>query len=280
MFWLWSANMSFIRIDPREVLSCGSFYSILLGSTTLSNVFLASSGIDRTVMILYPALYRSIVTQSRIILRLISITKIVILLLIPQHFYFHYNSRTTLFFCEFYPSTDRRRIRLWILTHAILFVSVPSLIVCICSGILLYNRCKHKRLHKKNSSVGARRMQRNSILIFLASLWLFLSLLPACILEIWMAHERLFDHDSHCSTRWKFYKILFNCFLTLSSINYSNKFYLHIVIFTAARKNFIKFITCKSDQQSSIPIRMSDRNNNEQRLLSSVDQTEGKPIEG
>jgi hypothetical protein len=271
MFWLWSASMLFTRIDPREVISCGSFYSILFGSTKLSNVFLASLSIERSVMIVYPARYRSIVTQSRIVLRIILITIIVILLVIPHHFYFRYNPSTTLFLCEFDPSADRRRIRLWTLIHSILFVSVPSLIVCICASILLHNRCKHERLHKNSSSVGARRMQRNSVLIFLASLWLVLLLLPTCILEILMVHERFHDLDSHCPTRWKFYKILFNCFLTLSSINYSNKFYIHIIIFTATRKNFIKFITCRSDQKSSIPIRMNDRNNNEQGLLSSSD---------
>jgi len=230
-------------------------------------------------MILYPARYRSIVTQSRIILRLISITIIVILLLIPHHFYFYYNRSTTLFLCEFYPFVDHRRIHLWSIIHAILFVSVPSLIICTSSGILLHNRCKHNRLHKNKLSASARRLQRSSILIFLVSLWLFLSLLPACILEIWMVHERFFDHDSHCSTRWKFYKILLNCFLTLSSINYSNKFYIHLIISTRARQNLMQFITCRSDRQSSISIRMNDRNKNEQLLLPPIDQTKAKPIE-
>jgi hypothetical protein len=279
IFWLWSANMSFIRIDPREVLSCGIFYNILLGSTTLSNLFLASFSIDRSVMIVYPARYRSIVTQSRIILRLILITIIVIFLLIPRHFYFRYNSRTTLFLCELYPSADRRRIRLWTLMHATLFVSVPSLIICICWGILLHNRCKHKRLHKNKLSASARRMHRRSILIFLVSLWFFLSLLATGILEIWMVHERFHDLDSQCSTRWKFYKILLNCLLTLLSISYSNKFYIHLIISTTARQILIQLITCRSDQKSSIPIRMNDRNNNEQGLLVSIHQTEEKSIE-
>jgi hypothetical protein len=230
-------------------------------------------------MILYPALYRSIVTQSRIILRIILITIIVILLLIPHHFYFRYNSRTTLFLCELYPSADRRRIRLWTLIHAIFFVSVPLLILCIGSGLLLHNRCKNKRLHKNKLSASARRMHRRSILIFLASLWLFLSLLATCILEIWMVHERFFGHDSHCSTRWKFYKILFNCFLALLSISYSYKLYIHLIISTTARKKLIQLITCRSDQKSSMPIRMNDRNNNSQRLLSSIHQTEEKPTE-
>jgi hypothetical protein len=153
------------------------------------------------------------------------------------------------------------------------------LIVCIGSGILLHNRCKHKRLHKNKLSASARRIQRRSILIFLVSLWMFLSLLPTCILEILIVHKRFHDHDSHCSTRWKFYKILLNCFLALLSINYSNKFYIHVIISTTARKKLIQLITCRSDQQSTITIRMNDRNNNEQGLLSSIYQTEEKPIE-
>lgn len=273
LFWLWCANMSLIKTDPREIISCGIFYSILVGSTTLSNLYLASMSIDRSMMILYPARYRLIVTRSRVILRLTLITLIITVLLIPHHFYFYYKPGTTLFLCDLHSSVNYRRIRLWSLIHAILFVSVPSLIVCICSSILLHNRCKHKRLNKNNLSVTARRMHRRSILLFFVSLWLLLSLLPICILQIFIIHKRLVYPDSYCSMQWKIYRILLNCFLTISTINYSNKFYIHLIVSTTARKHFIQFITCTSDQQLPVSIRMNDRNNNKQCLLSAIDQT-------
>ena len=87
------------------------------------------------------------------------------------------------------------------------------------------------------------------------------------------------NHDSYCSIRWKTYKIVLNCFLALVSINYSNKFYFHLMISPAVRKDFMQLITCTSDRQSSIPTRMNDRNNNEQHLLSPVDQTKAKSTE-
>ena len=96
VFWLWCVDMSFIKTDPRQVLSCGIFYNILVGSTTLSNLYLASASIDRSIMVLYPVRYRSIVTRSHVILRLIIITFIVILLLAPRHFYFYYDPKNNI----------------------------------------------------------------------------------------------------------------------------------------------------------------------------------------
>jgi hypothetical protein len=262
LFWLWCSHMLLIITDPREVLSCGIFYSILIGSTTLSNLYLASMSIDRSIIILSPSRYRLIVTRSRVLLRLILIGLIIILLLIPHHFSMYYNPRRTLFVCDFHSSVDGRSVRLWSLIHAILFVSIPSLIVCISSFILLHNRYKHKRTYKKNLSASARRMYRSSIFIFFVSLGIFLCISPTAILEIYMVHDRFFNHIN-CSIRWKIHKILLNCFLTLSSINYSMKFYIHLIISKSFRMRFIQFIRCQSNQNSlkSTPV------NNEHCLL-------------
>ncbi|CAF0757007.1 unnamed protein product [Adineta steineri] len=170
LFWLWCVKMSFIKTDPREVLSCGIFYSIIVGSGSLSHLYLASLSIDRSIIILDPTRYRLIVTRSHVILRILLITFIITVLLIPHHFYFHYVPRVTIFLCDFNPSLYYRRIRIWTFIHAILLVGIPSLIVCICSAILLHNRCKHKRTYKNNLSVNARRMHRHSILLFVFSL--------------------------------------------------------------------------------------------------------------
>ncbi|CAF1020125.1 unnamed protein product [Adineta steineri] len=273
IFWLWCVNISFIKIDPREFLSCGIFYSIIIGSTTLSHLYLASLFIDQSMMILYPTHYRLIVTRSHIILRIVLITFIIILLSIPHHFYFHYEPRITFFLCDFNSSLYYGKVRIWLFVHAILLVGIPSLIVCISSAILLHNRCKHKRTYKNNLSINARRMHRRSILIFVYSIGLFLFILPGCILEIYMVYDRFFYHNMYCSIRWKIYRLLPNYFLILSSITYSNKFYIHLIVSTTFRNGFIQLITCKSNQNSTKSIAMNERNNNEQYLLSPLNQT-------
>jgi hypothetical protein len=185
----------------------------------------------------------------------------------------------TLFLCDFYSFVDHRKVRLWSFIHAILFVSIPSLIVCIFSFILLHNRCQHKRIHKQNLSERARRLHRRSIFICFISVGIFLSLLPTCILEIFIIDNRFSNHEGVCSIRWKIYKILLNYFLTLSSITYSIKFYIHLMVSISFRKSFIQFICCKSNQNRSESLRMTSGNNIEQHLLSPLDQNKAKSVE-
>jgi hypothetical protein len=232
--------------------------------------------IDRSIMILSPARYRLIVTQSHVIIRIILISIIVLILIIPHRFYLTYQPKFTLFLCDFHLSANERQIRLWALIHLILLVFIPSLISCISAFILLYNRCKYKRAQKNNLSPSARRMHRRSIFIFFVSLGIFLTLLPSCILEVFLVHDRLIHHDSHCSKRRKVYKILYHCFLTLASINYAIKFYLHLIISVPFRERFIQFIACKSNQNIS---RMNNGNKNEQHLLSSIVQNKAEVTE-
>ncbi|CAF3371401.1 unnamed protein product [Rotaria sp. Silwood2] len=277
--WLWTASMSLIKYDPREVLSCGIFHCIILGSTTLSNLYLASIAIDRSIMILCPMSYRSIVTRPRVIFRLILICLIVILLLVPNYFYLHYNAKATLFLCDFSSSNNRQRIHLLSLMHALFFVSIPSLIVCISSIILLNNRCQHKHIYKKTLSLSARRMHKRSILTFLVSLWFFFSLLPAFVVEIFVLCDQYFYRDMHCLLRMKIYKILLNCFLILLAMNYSTKFYIHLIISTSFRDDFIQFISCQNNQNSLESRRMNNKNNNELRLLPLLNQNPTKATE-
>lgn len=268
LFWLWLASASFIEKDPREILPCGIFYSILIGSATLSNLYLASLSADRSLIILCPTRYRSIVTHRSVTNCIVIIFIIITILLIPHYFYFYYDPQSTLFLCSFDPSAHHRQIRLWTFMHAILFVSIPSLIVCISSFIFLHNRCKHNRTYKNNLSVHARRLHRRAIFVFSFSLGLFFSFLPTCLLELFIVHDQLILRYRHCSARWRLYRILLNFFLTLTSINYSDKFYIHLFMSTAFRQQFIQFITCKSN--SNVSKIMSDQN--QRRLLAPVDQ--------
>ena len=184
LFWLWCLTMSIISLDPREVVSCGVFYSVLNGSAALSNVYLASASIDRSFMILSPMSYRLRITRSHVISRLIIIALVMMLFLTPHHFYYSYNPKSTMFLCEFSSSVDRRQIRLWAFTHAIFFVSIPSLIVCLSSFLLLHNRCQHKRLNPTTQSLTARRIEQRSILFVFISLAMFFTIVPACMLKV------------------------------------------------------------------------------------------------
>ena len=271
--------MSIVKIDPRQVFSCGIFYSLLVGSTTLSNLYLATMSIDRSIMILSPIRYRSIVTRSHVIIRLILILIIAIIFLIPHHFYFSYEPGLTYFLCNFHPSVNHRQVRLWTLIHALIFVSIPSLVVCISSFIFLHNRCKHKQIHKKNLSLNARRLHRRSICISFVSVWMFLSLSSSCILEIFIVHDRLFNHDYVCSIRSKIYRILLHCLLIFLSINYSMKFYVHMVISTRLRQSFIRFISCQFDKNQSASSRQIVGNKNGQRLLPPRTPNKTQPTE-
>ncbi|CAF1169508.1 unnamed protein product [Rotaria sordida] len=264
IFWLWCVGMSIIKIDLRQILSCGIFYNILIGPTILSNLYLASISIDRTFMILYPTRYRLLITRRHVLIRIFLILIIVILFMIPHHFYFHYNKKTTIFICEFDTVIKPWRIRIWTFLHALLFVSLPSIITCISSVILLHNRCNQRKITKNKSSETARRMKRNSILIFFISIFILFSLLPTVILEIFIVHDRLFSHDIFCSIRWQQYKILLNWFLTLSALNYSSKFYVRLIISKTFRRDFIKLINFislrqqKNNEQNSLALNNSN----------------------
>ncbi|CAF4747465.1 unnamed protein product [Rotaria sp. Silwood1] len=270
VFWLWCVDMSIIKTDPREILSCGIFYSILIGPTILSNLYLASMSIDQGFMILYPAHHRLLITRYHVLMRLLLIFIVVILFMIPHHFYFHYNKKTTIFICEFYTFIDHWKIHAWPLLHAILFVSLPSLVTCISSVILLHNRFNQRRMNKNHLSNNARRMKRNSILTLFISIATLFSILPTVILEALIVYDRLFNDDILCSIRWKTYKILLNWFLTLSALNYSSKFYIRLLISKRFRKEFIKLIYCipprprkKSEQNTVSPNSQNKRKSTE-----------------
>lgn len=260
--------MSIIEKDPRQVLSCGIFYSILIGSTTLSNLYLALLSIDRSLIILCPTRYRSIVTQRHVLFCIIVISIIVLILLIPHHFYLYYDVRTTLFLCDFHSTVNHHKVRLWAFVHSILFVAIPSLIVCISSLILLHNRCKHNRTYKNSLSESARKLHRRAIVIFFVSLAIFFSFLPFCFLELYIVHDQLILHRQHCSARWRIYRTLLNFFLILTSISYSIKFYVHLCIASTFRRQFVQFISCKLNFNAS---RITN-NQNQQWLLTPIDQ--------
>ncbi|CAF1009280.1 unnamed protein product [Adineta ricciae] len=85
--------MSLIKTDPREILSCGIFYNLVIGPTILSNIYLALMSIDRSIMILYPSRYRILITRRSVLIRVYLVLVLVIIAMIPHHFYFYYNKK-------------------------------------------------------------------------------------------------------------------------------------------------------------------------------------------
>lgn len=171
--------------------------------------------------------------------------------MIPHHFYFKYNNKTTIFICEFDTTTDAWKIRAWPFVHAILFVSLPSIVTCISATILLRNRCNHRKNNKNQISLNARRMERNSLLILFISIGMLFSVLPAVILEIFIVHDRIFPNQNPCSMKTIIYRILLNWFLTLSSINYSFKFYIRVCCSMTFQKDFLKLLNVESSRRTN-----------------------------
>ncbi|CAF2063513.1 unnamed protein product [Rotaria magnacalcarata] len=267
VFWIWCVGMSIVKIDPREIFSCGVFYSILMGPTISSNLYLASMSIDRVFMILHPIRYRIMDTRRHVIMRMLLIFIIVILLMFPLNFYFYYDSKTTIFICEFYTHIDQWKIRVWPFIHAILFVLCPSILTCIAAVIILRNRYDHRKKQKNKLSESARQMERNSVVLLCISIAILFSLLPTVILQIFIVHDLLLNHESLCPKRWKTYRILVNWFWILSVFVYSCKFYIRLFISKTFRKDFLKLIHCTFRQE---------QNDNEQNFISLNDQNKTK----
>jgi hypothetical protein len=252
--------MSLVETDPRQLLPCGIFYSLLIGPTILSNLYLASFSIDRSFMLLNPTRYRLLITRRHVFVRVLLILLIVILFMTPHHYYFYYDKNTTLFLCEFHTFVDRWRLRIWPFLHAILFVSIPLLITTVSSLFLVHNRCEHRKATNNNVSESARRLERNAIVVACVSIAIAFALLPIVILQIFMVHDRLYNHDVYCSRRWKTYPILLYCFLTLSAFTYSFKFYLRLMISKLFQRDFLQVISCvhlqrvEANAQHSIPL--------------------------
>lgn len=230
--------MSIIRLDPRQIFSCGIVYSILIGPTILSNLYLASMSIDRSVMIFYPNRYRHMVTQRHVLIRIVVILLIVILLMIPHHFFYYYNEQTTKFICEFHDFIDDWIIRLWSFGHAICLVFIPYLITLINIVFLLRNRRQHRLLSGAVLSEHTRRMERNAMFIFIIIIVNFSSVLPYVILEIFLVRDRLVYHELLPLRREKIYQLLLHYFLAMSVVNYSFKFYVRLIISRSFRQDF------------------------------------------
>jgi hypothetical protein len=235
--------MSLIRFDPRLIFSCGIFYAIAIGPAIGSNVLLASLSIDRSMIVMYPTRYRVLVTRSHVFKRILLIILVIIFIMIPPHFILYHDPNSyEKFLCELRPIVRRWELHLWSFLHTILFALVPSLITCASSLILFHNRFQNRKLGARS-----RRMQTLALLIAFFSAGSLIAILPECILEAFILNDRIINPNISCSIRHIRYNILLNYFLPLMTMNYSFKFYAHLIISTPFRRDFIQLMSCNND---------------------------------
>ena len=108
------------------------------------------------------------------------------------------------------------------------------------------------------AGLAVRQRHVGSIVLLFVSLVFCVSVLPICILQIFIVHDQFVPDDLWCSTQWKSYRMLLYCFLIRSLMNYLMKFYIHLIMSAAFQKHFVQFIPCrtKDDRATSTPMKI------------------------
>jgi hypothetical protein len=222
-------------------------YAFIVGPTIASNLLLASLSIDRSMIVIHPTRYRLLITRCHVFKRISLVILIVVFIMFLPHFTLYHDSNSYIqVVCDLRPVVHQWESNLWPLMHTVLFALIPSLITCISSLILFHNRFCHHPVLKRTLSARSRRIQTLSLLIAIFSVGSLIAILPVCILEVLTLNDRIANPDSSCSMRRMQYKILLNYFLSLMSMNYSFKFYAHLIISTPFRSNFIRLLNCSN----------------------------------
>jgi hypothetical protein len=77
--------------DPRYVLTCGTYYSLTIGSSNVSTLLLTAASIDRVLIVVYPSRYSTFVTRTKALIKILLIIIFVSLLIIQYHFSFYFS---------------------------------------------------------------------------------------------------------------------------------------------------------------------------------------------
>jgi hypothetical protein len=145
------------------------------------------------------------------------------------------------------------------------FFFIPWLVACVSSTILLYNRCHHRRVHKRTLSVRTRRVQRLSLMLVLFSFSGLFVVLPVCILHILIVRNQIVNQNIKCSVQYARYRILFYWFLSLMTMNYSLKFYARLIVSSPFRRDFARIIGFgNNSDRHHHPLRSSMRHERQQ----------------
>lgn len=243
VFWLWCSSLSFVR-DPREVLTCGIYYSLTIGSSNVSTLLLTAASIDRVLIVVYPSRYSSFVTRTKVIMKILIIIIGVSLLIIQYHFSFYFSY--SFYICDYYSYAELWHGKVWPLIRLSLLAFLPCIITCICSVVILRNRY-YRRPSTTSETSGTRHMRTASLLLVIYSIYYTLSVMPLNVLQFFHSHffpgdelAEQFPVDCLKFGQWKLLMIF--CKLLLA-MNYSNKFLVHYLISLQFRRDVWNLLT-------------------------------------
>ncbi|CAF0728038.1 unnamed protein product [Adineta ricciae] len=237
VFWLWCSSLSLAR-DPRDVLTCGTYYSLLIGSSHISTLLLTAASIDRVWIVVYPSRYSTFVTRTKALIKIILIIIIVSLVIIQYHFsvYFSYSYNI----CEYYSYAELWHGKVWPVIRLSLLAFLPCITICICSMVILRNRY-YRRPSTTSETTGSRHMRTASLLLVIYSIYYTLSVMPLNILQLFHSYffnDRITEASQINCLKFAQWKMLMKFCLLLMAINYSNKFLVHYLISMQFRRNF------------------------------------------
>ena len=243
VLWLWCSSLNLLR-DPRDILTCGTYYSLTIGSSNASTLLLTAASIDRVLIVVYPSRYSTFVTRTKALLKITFILLLVIILMIQYHFSFYFSY--ALRHCEYHSYAQLWHGKVWPLIRLGLFAFLPCIITCICSVIVFQNRF-YRRPSTTSETTGSRHMRTASLLLVIYSIYYTISVLPLNILQLF--HSYFLDEtranessDLNC-LKFSQWKMLMEVCMLLMAINYSNKFIVHYLISLQFRRDVYTLLT-------------------------------------
>ena len=243
VFWSWCSSLSLVR-DPREVLSCGTYYSLTIGSSNISTLLLTAASIDRVLIVVYPSRSSNFVTQTKVLIKIFIIIIGVSLLIIQYHFSFYFSY--SFYICDYYSYAELWHGKVWPLIRLSLLAFLPCIITCLCSVVILRNRY-YRRPSTTSETSGSRHMRTASLLLVIYSIYYTLSVMPMNVLQFF--HSSFFPNDLlmgqstiDCS-KFSQWKLLMKFCKLLLAVNYSNKFLVHYLISLQFRRDFWRLFT-------------------------------------
>ena len=243
VFWLWCASLALLR-DPRDVLTCGIFYTLTIGSSNASTLLLTAASIDRVLIVVYPSRYSTFVTRRKALIKISLILLLVLLLMIQYHFSFYFSH--SLHVCEYYSYAQLWHGTLWPLIRLALLAFVPCTITCICSMVIFQNRF-YRRPSTTSETSGTRHMRTASLLLVIYSIYYTISIMPINILQFFhsyfLADTRWSGRSEIDCLKFSQWTVLMKFCLLLMAINYSNKFIVHYLISLQFRQDVWNLLT-------------------------------------
>ena len=230
--------------DPRDVLTCGLYYSLTIGSSNASTLLLTAASIDRVLIVVYPSRYSTFVTRTKALMKIALILLTVLLLMIQYHFTFYFSYSRHV--CEYYSYAQLWYSKVWPLIRLALLAFIPCLITCACSIVIFQNRF-YRRPSTTSETSGTRHMRTASLLLVIYSIYYTLSIMPVNILQLFhwyfLGDARLNETSEMNCLKFSQWKMLMKFCMFLMAMNYSNKFIVHYLISLQFRRDVGNLLT-------------------------------------